>query len=160
MKITKSEIDQSLKNFKKVCKKAGVKYTPQRIEIFSQVIQNSNHPDVETVYQSVRNKMPNISLDTVYRTLWLLKDLGLINTLGPIRERTRFDANLNQHHHFICNLCGSTSDFYSKELDELKISKHVKNIGNAKTLQVNIHGVCLECTHNSDKQFDQYNKGG
>jgi hypothetical protein len=65
--------------------------------------------------------MPTISLDTVYKTLWLLNDLSLVGTLGAPREGTRFDANLSPHHHFVCVRCGLTLDFYSDELDELKL---------------------------------------
>jgi Fur family peroxide stress response transcriptional regulator len=144
----KSEINQNLNNFKEVCKKAGVKCTSQRMEIFSELIKKSNHPDAETVYLSVRERMPNISLDTVYRTLWLLTDIGLINTMGPTHERTRFDANLSQHHHFVCNQCGSIYDFDSKEMNKLKISEYVKNIGTAETIQVNLQGICIVCTNN------------
>ena len=92
------------------------------MEIFREVAQTGDHPEAERVHQGVRERMPTISLDTVYRTLWLLKDLGLINTLGPPRERTRFDANLSRHHHFVCIRCGLTRDIYSDELDELRLT--------------------------------------
>jgi Fur family transcriptional regulator, peroxide stress response regulator len=155
MNIIKLEIDHRLKKFKKDCKNAGAKCTNQRLEIFKDLIKNSEHPDAETVFQNVRKRMPKISLDTVYRTLWLLKDLGLITTLGPPRERTHFDADLSNHHHFICNLCGATSDIYSKELNEFKIPGHVKIIDEAEMLQVTIHGVCITCTKSRVKK----NKG-
>jgi len=163
--MTKSEINEHLNTIKETFRNAGIKCTNQRLEIFHEVVQDSNHPDAETVFRNVRKQMPNISLDTVYRTLWLLKDLGLITTLGTPRERTRFDANLSQHHHFICNQCGKTSDLYSKELDEMKISKYVKNIGEARTFQVNIHGLCLDCAGNINPdrrpgpKLDQHHKG-
>lgn len=147
MEIKNLKIDQQLNAFKENCKTSGIKCTNQRIEVFKELIQSSNHPDAETVFQRVRKRLPNISLDTVYRTLWLLKDLGLITTLGPPRERTHFDADLSQHQHFICSLCGSVSDVHSKELNAFNFSAYVKDIGEAKKLQVTIHGICLECTN-------------
>lgn len=147
MKMTK--IEQDLKHFKKACREKGVKYTHQRMEIFRELVLNSNHPDAEAVYRGVHKRIPAISLDTVYRTLWLLKDLGLIITLGPTRERTRFDANLTPHHHFVCSQCGGMDDFYSEELNELKISEQVKNLGEVKTIQINIQGVCHKCSGNA-----------
>jgi len=60
-----------------------------------------------------------VSLDTVYRTLWMLNDLQLIATLGPRRESVRFDANLEPHHHYICVRCGLAKDFESGELNAL-----------------------------------------
>ncbi|MCP3943194.1 MAG: transcriptional repressor [Desulfobacteraceae bacterium] len=67
---------QSIVDFKKICQVAGVKCTQQRMIIYSELSQNPNHPDAETVYKNVRNQLVNISLDTVYRTLWLFKELG------------------------------------------------------------------------------------
>ncbi|MBW2581134.1 MAG: transcriptional repressor, partial [Deltaproteobacteria bacterium] len=105
----------------------------------------------EKVYQGVRERMPTISLDTVYRTLWWLKELGLITTLGPPRERTRFDANLNRHHHFVCIKCGLTRDFYSDKLDRLTLPESIQSIGLVETTQVEVKGVCLECAAKEGK---------
>ena len=145
MKISEQEIERRMGRFNEVCRNSGVKLTHQRMEIFREVAQTGNHPEAESVYKGVRERMPTISLDTVYRTLWLLRDLGLINTLGPPRERTRFDANLSHHHHFVCTRCGLTRDFYSDELDELKLPESVKDFGYVKTTQVEVKGVCLNC---------------
>ena len=131
--------------FKKRCQEAGVKYTQQRMLIYREVFKNRNHPDAESIFNSVRKEIHTISLDTVYRTLWLLKDMGLIRTLGPSRERTRFDANLSQHHHFICTQCNAIIDFNSKRLDELEITEDVKPFGMPSGLQINIQGICSKC---------------
>ncbi len=85
-------------------------------------------------------------MDTVYRTLWWLKELGLITTLGPPRERTRFDANLSRHHHFVCTQCGLTQDFYSDQFDKLKLPESVQAIGHTEMMQVEVKGICLKCT--------------
>jgi len=121
------------------------------MEIFREVAQTSDHPDAEKVYQGVRKRMPTMSLDTVYRTLWMLKDLGLITTLGSSRERTRFDANLSRHHHFVCIRCGLTRDFYSDAFDELRLPDSVKAFGRVETTQVEIKGVCLKCNAKEKK---------
>ena len=111
MIVPKQDIEQRMARFSETCRKSGAKLTHQRMEIFREVAQNGDHPDAEKVFQGVRERMPTVSLDTVYRTLWWLKELGLIKTLGPPRKRTRFDANLSRHHHFICIQCGLTRDF-------------------------------------------------
>ena len=145
MKSTEQEIEQRMEGFNAACRKAGAKLTHQRMEIFREVAQSAEHPDVEKVYQGVRKRMPTVSLDTVYRTLGWLKDLGLITTLGPSRERTRFDANLNHHHHFVCVQCGLTRDFYSDEFDKLTLPASIQSIGNVETTRVEVKGVCLKC---------------
>jgi Fur family peroxide stress response transcriptional regulator len=145
MKNTKQDIEQRMARFNEACRKSGAKLTHQRMEIFREVAQSADHPDVEKVYNGVRKRMPTVSLDTVYRTLGWLKELGLIKTLGPPRERTRFDANLSHHHHFVCVQCGLTRDFYSDNFDKLSLPESVQSIGYVETTQVEVKGICLKC---------------
>lgn len=148
MKTAKQDVDQRMARFHKVCRASGAKVTHQRMEIFRQVAQTGDHPDAETVFQGVRERMPTVSLDTVYRTLWWLKELELITTLGPARERARFDANLTRHHHFVCTECGLTRDLYSDKLDKLKLPESVLSIGHAEMTRVEVQGVCHTCAAN------------
>jgi Fur family peroxide stress response transcriptional regulator len=145
MKTTKQDIEQRMARFNEACRKSGAKLTHQRMEIFREVAQSADHPDVEKVYNGVRKRMPTVSLDTVYRTLGWLKELGLIKTLGPPRERTRFDANLSHHHHFVCVQCGLTRDFCSDKFDKLSLPESVQSIGYVETTQVEVKGICLKC---------------
>jgi hypothetical protein len=62
----------------------------------------------------VRRRILTASLNTAQRALWLLGDVGLATTLGPPRERTRFDANLGRHHDFVFVRFGLARDTYSK----------------------------------------------
>jgi Fur family peroxide stress response transcriptional regulator len=151
MKIDKQEIDKRMERFGEACRNSGLKLTHQRMEIFREVAQTADHPDAEKVYRGVRERMPTVSLDTVYRTLWMLKDLGLITTLGSSREPTRFDANLNRHHHFTCVRCGLTRDFDSDVFNELRLPNSVKAFGRVETTQVELKGVCLKCSEEAKK---------
>lgn len=145
MEIAKRESEQRIARFTETCRASGAKLTHQRLEIFREVAQTGDHPDAEMVFKGVRERIPTVSLDTVYRTLWWLKDLGLIKTLGPPRARARFDANLGRHHHFICTHCGLTRDFYSKKFNKLKLPESVQKIGQAEMTQVEVKGVCRHC---------------
>ena len=66
-----------MQHFEQVCRGAGVKLTHQRMEVFREVALSGDHPDAETIYRRVRARIPTVSLDTVYRALWLLAELGL-----------------------------------------------------------------------------------
>ena len=125
--------------------RAGVKLTHQRLEIMRELAGSGEHPDADAVWKGVRMRMPTLSLDTVYRTLGLLLDLGLIATLGPSRERTRFDANMNSHHHFVCSVCGMTRDFNSENSDNLKVPSSVLSFGQIQTTRVEARGICFAC---------------
>lgn len=134
-----------LEHLKAVVKEAGVKLTHQRLEIFRELAETQEHPTAETIFRAVQQRVPTVSVDTVYRTLWMLHDLGLVTTLGPQRDGVRFDANLDQHHHFICVRCGLVRDFESEELDALRVPKAVQQLGHIVDSHVEVRGVCTRC---------------
>lgn len=138
-------VGRRLDQFKTACKKAGVKLTHQRLEIFREIAGSTEHPDAETVFRGVQARVPTVSLDTVYRTLWLLDGLGLITTLGPRRESVRFDPNLEHHHHYICVQCGLAKDFESAKLNVLAIPASVKIFGSVLATHVEVRGLCAAC---------------
>lgn len=148
-------LEHRLEQFEKACRDSGVKLTHQRLEIFREIARTGDHPDAETVHQRVRKRLPMVSLDTVYRTLWLLKDMGLITTLGSHHQRTRFDANLDNHHHFVCVRCGLTQDFYSSELDGLHFPETLKSVGIAEAASVEVRGICHTCAQREKTVSDQ-----
>ncbi|MBK8012244.1 MAG: transcriptional repressor [Deltaproteobacteria bacterium] len=145
MKAKDGEIKARLERFERTCREAGIKLTHQRMEIFREIAESGEHPDAETVFHGVRERVPAISLDTVYRTLWVLSDLGLITTLGAPRERTRFDANLARHHHFVCTACGLTRDFHSDVFDDVRLPDSVKALGRVERTYVEARGLCNAC---------------
>jgi Fur family peroxide stress response transcriptional regulator len=152
VEVDASEVDRRLEKFKASARGSGVKLTHQRLEIFREVAASQDHPNAESVFRAVQPRMPTVSLDTVYRTLWLLADLGLVTTLGPRRETVRFDANLNHHHHYVCARCGMARDFESAELDALRIPDGVRNLGSIVTTHVEVRGVCHRCAEEKAKQ--------
>jgi Fur family peroxide stress response transcriptional regulator len=140
-----SRIDRRLEHLKTVAREAGLKLTHQRLEIFRELAGTDAHPDAETLFRAVQQRMPTVSLDTVYRTLWMLHDLGLVTTLGPQRYGVRFDANLDRHHHFSCVRCGLVRDFESEELDGLPVPDSVKRLGSVVDAHVEVRGLCATC---------------
>lgn len=150
MSVAPSEIRARLKRFEETCRQAGVKLTHQRREIFREVASSEEHPDAESVYERVRTRIPEISLDTVYRTLRRLRELGLLTVLGSSPERMRVDANPRPHHHFCCVVCGFTRDFYCSSLDELPIPLSVADYGLIQSSQVEVRGICHGCSKSSN----------
>ena len=153
----KDELRQRMDRFKAALRRNGVKLTRQRMIIFQEVAESEEHPNAEWVYKAVRKKLPMVSLDTVYRTLWLLQDLGLIRNLGG-KDRVRFDGNMTPHHHFVCNACGLMRDFHSNELDQLKIPKEGGGWGNGETVHIEIKGICIACSKRSMARFKKISR--
>ena len=88
----------------------GLKVTPQRQSIFRALSSATVHRTAESVYAEVSAEMPTISLRTVYQTLNDLAAMGELSTLDLGAGPTRFDPNLDPHHHLVCDGCGLVID--------------------------------------------------
>jgi Fur family peroxide stress response transcriptional regulator len=143
--VSKTEVDRRLASFRESSRAAGVKLTHQRLEIFREVARSLDHPDAEAVFRAVHARLPTVSLDTVYRTLSLATDLGLLSTLGPRHESLRFDANTVRHHHYVCTGCGLTRDFACEALDGIEIPDTVTELGSIVSTHLEVHGLCRRC---------------
>jgi len=142
---SKEQVEKRVADFLEICRRQGVKATHQRTEILRELAGSEEHPDAETILVRVRQKIPAISVDTIYRTLRLLEDSGVIARVGSIRDRTRFDANTDRHHHFVCTECGMIGDFYSDAMDRLPVPREVSEMGSIAGVYVELRGVCRKC---------------
>lgn len=145
MKTGASENIIGFAEFAGICRKHGLKATQQRFEIYSELYKSVEHPDAETVYSEIRKRMPSLSFDTVYRTMRMLEDKDIISRISPGLERTRYDANMDRHHHFICRRCGMVKDFYDKDFDRISPPGAIGELGEAEGIHVEIRGVCNRC---------------
>ena len=145
-KVPKNEIEQRMASFIEACRRRGLKVTHQRTEVYRELISTKEHPDVETVYERVRNRVPAMSLDTVYRTMALFESLRLARKVALLDGRTRYDGNVETHHHWVCTRCGVVRDFSDKRLDKaLQLSDQIVSWGDIKNVQVHVNGVCTKC---------------
>jgi len=133
-------------------KSAGLRMTPQRMEVYREMIRSSGHPGATEVHEGVRRRLPSISLDTVYRTLWKLVELGLLRPLVTTGDRIRFDPVLETHHHFVCTRCGRTIDFTSSELDNLEIPEAARRLGSVLDAHVEVRGICSSCAGENENE--------
>lgn len=145
MSVGASEVERRMACFEDACRKAGLKLTHQRSEIFREVAQTEEHPPAEAIYDRVRKRIPAISLDTVYRTLVTLEKVGVLSRVHVLCDRARFDANMSLHHHFVCTTCGLVRDFSSPEADDLPIPGEVESWGEVKSVHVELRSVCSNC---------------
>ena len=84
--------------------------TKQRKIILETLRASKDHPSADQVYDRVRQVIPKISLGTVYRNLEILSARGEILKLDNGGGQKRFDANISEHIHFRCVLCGAVED--------------------------------------------------
>jgi Fur family transcriptional regulator, peroxide stress response regulator len=143
--LTDDQLADRLQELERLCQSARMKLTHQRAEVLREVAKADGHPSADRILEGVRARIPTVSVDTVYRTLWLLTDLGLIATLGPRRDAVRFDANLAPHHHYVCIRCGEVIDVETLDLQHLEIGEKLKDLGQVASAHLEIRGVCVRC---------------
>lgn len=138
-------LEERLNRLMNVCRQAGLSVTPQRIEIYKELAKTIEHPDVDTIFLGVRGKLPTVSKDTVYRTLASLEELGLINKVDPVCGRVRYDANQEEHHHFVCTVCGKIRDIYLPLKDKIELPDNLGELGQAESVHLQVRGICRSC---------------
>src|SRR3954470_13708567 len=88
----------------------GQRVTPQRLVINRTLQELNRHVSAEEVLDAVDRRLPNVSLPTVYSTLELLGELGLVRRVGPAGGRVLFDPRMDEHQHAVCSVCGRGED--------------------------------------------------
>jgi len=148
--VPESEVERRVALLSQALRQSGMRLTHQRLEVAREIARSETHPDVEAVYRGVRNRVPTISLDTVYRTLAALTELGLIKRVSATSGPVRYDANPIQHHHFVCTRCGLIRDLYSPTLDALEPPEESSVFGRVESVEVQLRGVCEACKRKED----------
>ena len=122
---------------------AGIRPSVQRLAIFEYVRNSCQHPTAEVVYEALRDELGSLSLTTVYNTLKLFVDAGLIMMLTLDATFRCFDGNCCAHAHFRCNECGRIVDFdMKKDFASLVDGLDGYRITDA---QLYFKGYCPEC---------------
>ena len=122
-----------------------LKYSRQRESIKNLMMTRCDHPTAETVYQSIREEFPNISLGTVYRNLNLLAELGEIRKLSTGIGPDRFDGNISPHYHFLCRHCGGVLDLAISDLEHINILASQDFDGEIEGHIAYFFGTCPAC---------------
>ena len=86
--------------------------TPQRLAVLASLEQRQDHPSAEKIYQEVRRQLPAISFNTVYKTLEVLCQKGLVTKVNPLHEVARYDGETGRHIHLVCRRCHGIADLH------------------------------------------------
>ncbi|NCO03081.1 MAG: transcriptional repressor [Alphaproteobacteria bacterium] len=116
-------------NLEQKCIEAGLKMTEPRRAILDVLAHSEDHPSVEDVYARAKKKDPAISMATVYRTLGLLDELGLVYRHEfSDADHARYEINEEHHHHLIDLDTGKVIEFQNDEIEKMK-EKIAKDLG-------------------------------
>ena len=129
-------------DFRKICRENGWKCTPQRLSVYVFVQGNLTHPDVDTVWEAVRDSLPSITRESVYRILNEFAEQGIIRRLDHI-DNARYDSRTGLHGHFICRKCGRITDFDWPAGVEIP---ETARTGTVDHMEFRLIGLCRECS--------------
>lgn len=119
-------------------------YSRQREAILEIVAASHSHPTASEIYSAVREKIPNISLGTVYRNLAQLSENGDILMISVGEGCERYDGNVKAHLHLHCKVCGKIFDIPLKDDNELYMLALKEGFECESTVCV-IEGICKDC---------------
>lgn len=126
-------------------KEKGVKVTPQRQAILSSFLGPENkHLSAEDIHLAIVKNYPAISLDTVYRNLGMLRDIGILRELNLGERRVHYElTSHSHHHHLICTKCGDAQELHYcplKFLDQAQVNNF-----KIQSHSFEIFGLCEKC---------------
>ena len=131
-------------DFDRLCHQHSLAATHQRRIIFKAVTAKPGHYSPEEVYEAVREKIPSISLATVYNNLKIFVEAGILREVSPHHGTLRVDPNLQPHHHLVCRKCKSITDIDAKYLDPVKVRRPPPGF-KIEQFSVDILGLCAKC---------------
>lgn len=141
-------------DFEKILKERGLKLTKQRLQIFKEIISKRGHFEIEDFVQRLKNKGVKVSRATVYRTLSILKDAGLIVEVVKFENKTYYEVGTKGHHdHLICLNCGKFIEFHEDEIEKIQEKVCAKYKFKPVYHRLEIYGICENCNNkNQDKK--------
>ncbi|MEO0948810.1 MAG: Fur family transcriptional regulator [Cyanobacteria bacterium J06641_5] len=123
----------------------GLRATPQRCAVYANLLARCDHPTVEEILVDLNQALPVSSRATVYSSLQALRDVGLVREVLLEEGISRFDANVDAHHHFRCDCCGRIEDIPWEALPVGGLDRLRSGLSVA-AYEVTVHGCCDRCS--------------
>lgn len=134
----------------------GYRMTPQRLMILEAMENSDEHISAEEIYRQVAARYPDVNISTVYRTLELLKKLGMIYEIDLGEGRIRYHAEgSGHHHHLVCRSCGTVIDIDEAALASLKDVLMRDYHFQAELRHVGVFGICEKCRRKKSAAGDK-----
>lgn len=126
--------------FKEICVANGWKCTSQRLAVYNFVCDNLDHPKVDETWEEVKQLLPSVTRESVYRIMNEFAEAGILRRLDKL-DSARYDSQTHPHGHFICDRCGEITDFALSH----EITLPDKMAGEARHIELRISGICQKC---------------
>jgi len=128
-----------------VCRERGIPLTVQRRTVMEVLAGRADHPSVEQVHDAVKERIPGVSLTTVYRVLEVFVQFGLVQKIDDPGAKGRFDADVSRHPHARCVSCGRIVDVEAAELPGIDLPMAQVEDFTLFDYTINYLGHCRRC---------------
>jgi Fe2+ or Zn2+ uptake regulation protein len=124
---------------------SGYRVTAQRLVVGEALAAAGCHLSAEEVMEAVAERLPNVSLPTVYAALDALEEAGIVRRVAGGRGAALFDAGPAAHHHLVCRRCGAVEDLDAEVgLEPALVGARERGFG-AEGAEVVVRGLCARC---------------
>jgi Fur family transcriptional regulator, peroxide stress response regulator len=138
--------ERALEDFRRRCKERGLAFTFQRQVIYEAVVDSREHPTPELIYEQVRQRIPSISLGTVYKNVKTFLDSGVLKEVTLHHGSLRLEANMTPHHHVVCSSCRAIYDIDQAAVEPVQYSTSELPLGfSIQGCRVEFVGICQAC---------------
>jgi Fur family peroxide stress response transcriptional regulator len=127
------------------CIEHNLRVTRQRLGILSCLQGSKQHPSADAVFRKIRKTYPNISFDTVNRTLLSFARMGILDVVEGYGNPKRYDPDRTPHHHFHCLRCHRIVDFEERSYEKLRPPQSILRRHKVTGQKVILVGVCDRC---------------
>jgi Fe2+ or Zn2+ uptake regulation protein len=129
----------------------GLRVTPQRVLIHRAVRELDRHVTADEVLAAVSERLPNASLPTVYSTLELLEELGMVRRLAARSGAALYDPRTDEHQHVVCRNCGRVEDL-DVPVDSIRALRAARRRGfEPSDAELVVSGLCGDCAAAQEK---------
>ena len=137
---------QVLDDFRQRCKEQGLAFTFQRQVIYEAVVDSREHPTPELIYEQVRQRIPSISLGTIYKNVKTFLDSGVLKEVTLHHGSLRLESNMAPHHHLVCSSCKAIFDIEETAVQPVRLPTSKLPAGfSIRQCRVEFVGVCKTC---------------
>lgn len=126
-------------------RRRGLRCTPQRFTVFDFLLRHPLHATADEIYAAVNRSEPRASRATVYNNLRALTRAGLVRHVALDGKAVRFDANIERHHHFLCERCGRLEDIDWFDVPQLPRARPL-GARVIREYEVVFRGTCKVCS--------------
>jgi Fur family transcriptional regulator, ferric uptake regulator len=133
--------------FERYLKKENYRITPERFTILDAVMESEGHFDADELFLTLKQEGKKVSRATVYNTLELLLDGGLISKYRFGENQSRYEKihGRGHHHHMICLSCGDIIEFRNEKLNKMATDICLKHKFKPNTTSFQVYGTCDRC---------------